>query len=108
MNYKQQAHKPSWYESDDSKIYHKVTSGSSPFNEWYEFDNRKDALDHVALCFYSDSFWQRFSFHNGEIYDDYQFTFESINSAASGDDWILKLDAKPACIQEMIEAESRF
>jgi hypothetical protein len=45
MKYASQSNKPDWYRSDDTKLYHSATSGSSPFNEWYEFDDRAEALE---------------------------------------------------------------
>ena len=48
MHYSQQSSAPKWFQSDESKIYESATMGSSPFNEWYEFDDRKDAI--IALA----------------------------------------------------------
>ena len=55
MKYASQSNKPDWYRSDDTKLYYSATSGSSPFNEWYEFDDRSDALDLAAKSFDSQS-----------------------------------------------------
>lgn len=68
MNYASQAYKPDWYESDDTKLYYSATSGSSPFNEWYEFDDRSNALDYIAKLFHSQSVVDRFYFNEGELY----------------------------------------
>ena len=38
MKYEREPYQPEWYQSDDTKMYYSVTSGSSVFNEWYEFD----------------------------------------------------------------------
>lgn len=108
MQYSKQSTAPEWFQSDDSKIYHSATSGSSPFNEWYEFDDRKDALELVSSAFNSQSFEDRFTWHDGEIYEYDQFTEESMKIAESGDDYILKEGAEVADLGEMIEAESRF
>lgn len=108
MQYSQSATAPDWFQSDDSKIYASATSGSSPFNEWYEFDNRADALDHIAKAFDSQSFVDGFCWFGGEIYDYDQFTPESMETADDIDGYILKDGAEVADLGEMVEAESRF
>ena len=108
MQYSKSATAPEWFRSDDSKIYASATSGSSPFNEWYEFDDRDDALDHIGKTFHSQSFVDRFSLFDGEIYDYDQFTTESIETADDLDGYVLKDDAEVADLGEMVEAESRF
>ena len=89
MKYASQPNKPDWYRSDDTKLYYSATSGSSPFNEWYEFDDRSDALDLVAKSFDSQSVGDFFYFNEGELY-------------------VRKTDVEVADLQEVIDAESRF
>lgn len=108
MNYAKQANAPEWFQADDSKIYHSVTSGSHPLNEWYEFDDRADALDLIGTAFDSQSFVDRFCWFDGEIYGYDQFTPESIATAEDVEGYVLKDDAEVADIGEMVEAESRF
>ena len=88
MKYASQSNKPDWYRSDDTKLYYSATSGSSPFNEWYEFDDRSDALDLAAKSFDSQSVVDRFYFNEGELY-------------------VHETD-EVADLQEVIDAESRF
>lgn len=107
MKYKQSTTPPYWFQSDDTKLYRATTSGSSPFNEWYEFKDREDALKLIAT-FDSQSFVDRFVWFQGEIYDYDQFTPESMETADDVDGYLLKDDAEVADIGEMIEAESRF
>jgi hypothetical protein len=68
MEYTQQASKPDWYQSDDSKLYFASTSGSSPFNEWYEFNDEKDAIDFINEQFESASYTDNMIMHNGVLY----------------------------------------
>ena len=108
MQYSKTATAPEWFKSDDSKIYASATSGSSSFNEWYEFDDRADALDLISKTFDSQSFVDRFCWFDGEIYDYDQFTPESIETADDVDGYVLKEEAEVADLGEMVEAESRF
>ena len=82
--------------------------GSSTSNEWYEFDDRPDALDLIGKVFKSQSFVDRFTEYNGEFYERDQFTEESMEIAEDSDDLVLKEGAQVADLQEMIEAESPF
>ena len=89
MKHANQAEQPDWYRSDDTKIYYSATSGSSPFNEWYEFDDRSDALDLIAKAFQSQSFVDCFYFSKDELY-------------------VHGTDEELADLQDVINAESRF
>jgi hypothetical protein len=89
MKYAKKAYQPDWYRSDDAKIYYSATSGSSPFNEWYEFDDRSDALDLIGKAFNSQSFHDGFYFQNDELY-------------------VHGTDEELADLQDVIDAESRF
>ena len=101
MNYAQQAHKPEWYKADNTKLYHAATSGSSPLNEWYEFDNREDAIDLINSAFESQSFIDSFSFFNGDYYREDEIIWD-------GDSIQNLVNLQPAEIGEMVDAESRF
>lgn len=108
MQYSKQSYAPEWFQSDDSKIYTAATAGSSHSNEWYEFDDREDALDLIAKAFSSQSFVDKFVWFGDEIYDYDQFTPESIETADDIDGYVLIENAKVADLAEMISAESRF
>jgi hypothetical protein len=108
MKYAQQANAPEWHDSDPSKLYASATSGSSPFNEWFEFDDRADARAMIAQTFTSQAYYDRFTWFEGEVYDYDAFTPESKEFAESSDDFLLKDGAKPADLADMIRAESRF
>ena len=81
MKYEQSATAPKWFQSDNSKLYASATSGSSPFNQWYEFDDRCDAIWDSGMTFDSQPFMDGFCFFEGEIYDFNQFTPESMQAA---------------------------
>jgi len=68
MKYAQQANKPAWYQSNDSKLYFAATSGSSPFNEWYEFDDEKDAIKFISIHHMSLSYLDNMIIHDGALY----------------------------------------
>ena len=108
MKYSKSATAPEWFQSDGSKIYASATSGSSPFNEWYEVDDRADALDLIGKAFDSQSFVDRFCWFGGEIYDYDQFTPESIEAAEDVDGYVLKEEAEVADLGDIVQAESRF
>ena len=109
MKYAKQSNRPDWFQSDESKLYESATSGSSPFNEWYEFDTRADAFALIGNTFDSQSFMDHFTPHtDGEIYEFDQFTTESMETAVDSDGYVLKDDAKPASLAAMIDAESPF
>lgn len=108
MNYEKTATKPKWYESDNNKIYACATSGSSPFNEWYEFDDRGEALEYIARHFDSQTFIDNFVWFNGEVYEYDQFEVKSIAEADNVSGYVLLDEAEVASIAEMVEAESRF
>lgn len=100
MKYANQAKAPEWYQSDNSKTYKSATSGSSPFNEWYEFDDRADALQFIHENFNSQTFVDQFIEWKGEYYYECYFVWD-------GDIKPLE-DGAVADLQDMINAESRF
>jgi hypothetical protein len=98
MNYAQQAHKPEWYKVDDTKLHYAATLGSSPLNEWYEFEDRAEAVEfltghlpHKRFCWVDEEIWD-----TDYVYRDHDT-----------DQWVLLLE-QPADIQVMIEAVSKF
>ena len=108
LNYKQQESQPAWFKEDDDHFYHSVTSGSSPFNEWYEFESEEDALD-FALTFESQSVIDHFIRATTEDGRDRWFHVEDVEVMADG--WepaVAKQDAEPASFAELAQAESRF
>ena len=107
MKYEREPYQPDWYKSDDTKIYYSVTSGSSVFNEWYEFDDRTDALRMIESTFKPDVL-SRYVWFDGEVYEFDQFTEESIADGFTCDDLALKEGATVADLQEIINAESGF
>jgi len=99
MNYAQQAHKPEWYKVDDTKLYHAATSGSSPFNEWYEFNNRAESVEFLADHLPDD----KFCYVGGEIWDMEDLTYDEVSEG-----FVCPTKGQPADIQEIIEASSKF
>ena len=108
------ARKPDWFRSDDSKIYESATSGTSPFNEWYEFDSRKDAIALIDRAFDSQSFVNRFTPGQGEYYDADDLLGVLNEQFGEDHDYDMVIDEAdlsnltPAGLGEMIEAESRL
>ena len=108
MKYDQQSTKPNWYENDDSKIYVCATNGTSPFNEWYEFDDRREALELIATTFKAPSFMDQFLWVGKEIYLREDVCPKSIETAENSDDYVILPGADPADLGDIIAAESRF
>tara|TARA_R100001591_G_scaffold111551_1_gene123233 strand:+ start:1017 stop:1349 length:333 start_codon:yes stop_codon:yes gene_type:complete len=106
--YEQSASPPEWFRTDESRLYFSATSGSSPFNEWYEFKDRADALKYIAEMFHSATFVDHFVWFQGEFYEYDQFKPESIETADDIEGYVLKDGAKVADLGDMIEAESPF
>ena len=105
MNYARQCRKPDWYDADDTKLYYDATFGSSFLNEWYEFDDREDALKYISTHFEHQTFIDEFTFANdGELYsqDDVVYIDEGWGGADPHP------NAKPADIADAVWAESSF
>jgi hypothetical protein len=102
MHYSQQSSAPEWFQSDKTKIYESATMGSSPFNEWYEFDDRKDAIDCLAAG-NNQSFVDDFEVVGDEIYrnDDLEWNEDA-------DSLTVTKGAKPASLSSIVSAQSRF
>ena len=107
LNYERQASEPEWFNKNEDHFYHAVTSGSSPFNEWYEFEREEDALD-FCLIFYSQSVIDHFTratagdgrerwFHNDDVSN-----FDEVNG------YTVKKGSTPASFADLAQAESSF
>lgn len=114
MRYARQSTSPEWFRSDNSKIYHSATSGSSPFNGWYEFDDRADAIEIFRTTFHSQSFHDNFTLAEGEVYDSDELG-DLLNEQFGHDhDFSEVIDAAdlsgiiPADLGDVINAESKF
>lgn len=108
LNYNQQANQPEWFNKNEDHFYHAVTSGTSPSNEWYEFESEEDALD-FALTFESQSVIDHFTRATTEDGRDRWFHHEDIAKHADG--WEpaeASPSAKPASFADLAQAESRF
>jgi len=103
MKYAQQANKPDWYQSDDSKLYFASTSGSSPFNEWYEIRDHDQAVDYIEANFSSQSFIDNMVIHEGLL-------LYMTDTIINGDGEIVKIkpDAEVNDFQAAIDYESKF
>lgn len=99
MKYERQPNKPDWYRSDDTKLYHAATSGSSPFNEWYEFDDRAEAVERFA----DEIKLEEFCWLGGEIFRTEDLTYDEISEGFIG-----REKAKPADLDEVVQSVSRF
>ena len=99
MKYERQARKPDWYRSDDTKLYYSATSGESPFNEWYEFDDRAEAVEHFADEIKIESFcWL-----GGEIFHTEDLTYDETSEGFIG-----REKAQPADLADVVQSVSRF
>tara|TARA_Y100000114_G_scaffold104075_1_gene97251 strand:+ start:559 stop:894 length:336 start_codon:yes stop_codon:yes gene_type:complete len=107
LNYARQSHQPEWFEENWDHFYHAVTSGSSPFNQWYEFESEEDALE-FALRFESQSVIDHFEV---AAFDSKDRWFHREDIAVMADGWdpaIAKKDARPAAFADLAQAESPF
>jgi hypothetical protein len=104
FQYSQSAYEPDFYQVAKSAgwLTASVTSGTSPFNEWYAFATRSAAVDFISANFKSQTFLDNYAFVDGEIYD--------YDSTESNDDCeiTVKAGSKPADLTDIITAESRF
>tara|TARA_Y100001963_G_scaffold131498_1_gene189003 strand:- start:5 stop:334 length:330 start_codon:yes stop_codon:yes gene_type:complete len=106
LNYKQQESQPAWFKEDDDHFYHSVTSGSSPFNEWYEFEREEDALD-FALTFESQSVIDRYSRVTVDGKDRW-YDNDDVIYVDDTEEYTVTPDATPASFADLAQAESRF
>lgn len=98
--YAQQSSKPEWFGTFEINL--SAQSGSSPFNEWYGFKSREDAVA-VLSENNSQSFIDQFEVVSGEIYDT-----DSTEWCDDKEEMILAIDAKPADLNDVVRAQSRF
>jgi len=107
--YAQQAKAPAWYETLSKANWETAcaVSGSSPFNEWYAWKDRKTAIAYIGEHFTSQSFIDGFQWINGEFYAEGDY---SLNDPEDGSDLVFTPNpgATPASLQEMVQAESQF
>tara|TARA_R100001510_G_C7584776_1_gene156486 strand:+ start:412 stop:744 length:333 start_codon:yes stop_codon:yes gene_type:complete len=106
LNYKQRANEPEWFNKNEDHFYHAVTSGSSPFNEWYEFESEEDALK-FALTFESQSVIDHFSLVTVEGKERW-YRNDNENGDNVGCVPISAYENRPASFAELAQAESRF
>ena len=106
LNYKQQESQPAWFKENDDHFYHSVTSGSSPFNEWYEFESEEDALD-FALTFESQSVIDRYSRVTVDGKDRW-YDNDDVIYVDDTEEYTVTPDATPASFADLAQAESRF
>lgn len=99
MKYEKQPNKPDWYRSNDTKLYSSATSGSSPFNEWYEFDDRAEAVEHFADQIQIDNF----CWIGGEIFHNEDLEYDEVIEG-----FVRIKGAQPADLDAIAQSVSRF
>ncbi len=99
MIYARQAYKPDWYQSDDTKLYYAATSGSSPFNQWYEFDDRSEAVERLA----DEIKLESFCWLGGEIFHTEDLEYDEVIEG-----FVRIKGANPADLDEVVQSVSRF
>lgn len=108
--YARQATAPEWFELAQKEGYITAcaTSGTSPFNEWYAFKDRAQAIRMIDMQFNSQTLVDNFVKIGDEYYDYDQIDPKSMETADDAEDFALIEGAKPADLQSMVWAESRF
>ena len=109
LNYKQQENQPAWFNENEDHFYHSVTSGSSPFNEWYEFETEDDALG-FALTFEGQSVIDHYCRVTVDGKDRwYELDDVTFADPQSIDTYAVPNEgATPASFADLSQAESRF
>tara|TARA_R100001129_G_scaffold22811_1_gene14372 strand:+ start:1567 stop:1917 length:351 start_codon:yes stop_codon:yes gene_type:complete len=112
LNYAKQSHQPEWFwgcvfNKSFGHFFHAVTSGSSPFNEWYEFEREEDALE-FALRFESQSVIDHFTRATAEDGRERWFHNDDVSSFDEVDGYTVKKGATPASFADLAQAESPF
>ena len=108
LNYKKQSTEPTWFGENQGHFYHSVTSGSSPSNEWYEFESEDKALA-FAVSFESQSVIDHFTLAATEDGSDRYFDNEDIADLGDFDTPATAREgATPATFAELAQAESSF
>jgi len=98
--YAQQAKQPAWFGTFAINLA--ATSGSSPFNQWYGFQSRKDA---VAVL--SDDRSQQF-IDNYEIFDGEIYSREFTQWDEETEETTLLEGAVPADLNDIVRIQSPF
>jgi hypothetical protein len=101
MNYARQPNPPEWWDNKDPLCINS-TSGTSPSNEWYHFTDRASALEFIFENFHSQTYYDQFVFVGDEIYDIDDMLWSEEDTP------LVKNNASPADLSEVIRAESRF
>tara|TARA_R100000654_G_scaffold74375_1_gene108603 strand:+ start:109 stop:447 length:339 start_codon:yes stop_codon:yes gene_type:complete len=105
--YHQGSHAPDWFEQSN-RYHYAITAGTSPFNEYYGFNNDDD-VHKLVWIFKSQSFIDGFVFVDEE---EYWYDYEDVNEHLNDDECSVYYTAKPrtspADARSMLEAESRF
>ena len=107
LNYDRQSNQPEWFWRELGSFFCAVTSGSSLFNEWYEFESEEDALE-FALTFESQSVIDHFTRATTEDGRDRWFHNEDVSSFDEVDGYTVKKGATPASFADLAQAESPF
>ena len=108
LKYNQQANEPEWFNKNEDHFYHAVTSGSSLFNEWYEFESEEDALEFALYLFKSQSVIDHFTRATAEDGRERWFHNDDVSSFDEVDGYTVKKGATPASFADLAQAESRF
>ena len=107
FRYYQGPYQPDWFDSADPYHYD-ITSGTSPFNEWYAFGHDDDVHE-LAHSFTSQTFIDDFVFLEDENkWYDIDDVNEHINDDECSFSFTPKPKTSPADARAMLEAESRF
>ena len=107
FKYHQGPYAPDWFEQSN-RYHYAITAGTSPFNEYYGFNNDDD-LHELAHSFTSQSFIDGFVYIEDE---KAWYHYEDVNEHIKDDECSVYYTAKPgtspADARAMLEAESRF
>ena len=107
FKYHQGPYKPDWFDKSDPSHYD-ITAGTSPFNEWYGFNNDDDVHE-LAWLFTSQHFIDKFVFLEKENkWYDVDDVHEHLNEDKCSYFYTPKTGAVHANGREILEAESRF
>lgn len=102
FKYHRGAYAPEWFDKTEPNHYD-ITSGSSPFNEWYAFKNDEDVHE-LAHGFENQSFIDGFVFV--EIRNSFYHVEDAMTYGI--DQFKPKENSSPADARSILEAESAF
>ena len=107
FKYHQGPYAPDWFDTADP-CHYDITRGTSPFNEWWGFNNDDD-LHKLAHSFSSQTFIDGFVYVEDE---KAWYHYEDVNEHFNDDECSVYYTAKDgawiADERAMLEAESRF